>query len=66
MLSDEFRSALLGVVARAAELDERFDEEVQARRDAAVGERLVSGGAEGLLSALPLAAPRTGRVRVGR
>jgi hypothetical protein len=31
-----------------------------------VGERLVSGGAEGLLSALPLAAPRTGRNRVGR
>ena len=62
----EFRTAILGVVARAAELRESFAEEVQARRAAAVSARLVSGDTEGLLSALPVVARRGHRRRVGR
>jgi hypothetical protein len=54
------------VVARSAELRETFAAEVQARRDAAVSARLVSGDTEGLLSALPVAARRGHRRRVGR
>ena len=54
------------MVARAAELRETFATEVQARRDAAVSARLVSGDTEGLLSALPVAARRGHQRRVGR
>jgi hypothetical protein len=64
--SAEFRAATLRVVARAAELRATFAAEVQARRDAAVSVRLVSGDTEGLLSALPVAARRGHRRRVGR
>jgi Domain of unknown function (DUF1963) len=64
--SAEFRTAILGVVARAAEVRETFAAEVQERRDAAVGARLVSGETQGLLSALPVAARRGHQRRVGR
>jgi len=45
VLTDELRAALVGVVARAAELGDTFEQEVQARRAASVGERLVSTSA---------------------
>jgi Domain of unknown function (DUF1963) len=62
----ELRQAVLDVVARAAELRETMSAEVDARRSDAAAERWVSGDTEGLLSALPLAARRTGLRRVGR
>jgi hypothetical protein len=61
----DLRDALVLVAARAARLRETFDQEAESRRAAAASAWLVSGDAEGLLSAVPLVArdPRNG---VGR
>src|SRR4051794_4237422 len=62
----ELRQSIIDVEARAAELRETMGAEVAKRRSDAVASRWVSGDTEGLLSAVPLAARRTGLRRVGR
>ena len=59
MRGDELRAALLGVVARAAELDDTFGQEVRERRAAAAGESLVSF----VIPAVALARGDSGAVR---